>query len=245
MSFSVILPTFNENNHIKDLIKTISDTFFSQNILFEILVVDDNSTDGTRETVDAFSKINKFVKIIDRNCKKRNLAESIDEGIKNSSYDFIIWMDADFQHPPKYILEFIKLSKKHNAIICSRFLSDSKRYFNDEEINKKINENQSYFYNKLCNFFLFKDLTDYTSGFICLKKELLNNYSLSGYYGDYFVNLVVHLKLKGVNTIEIPFKDGLRASGFSKTVVRIDSRYLYLCLRYFFVLVRNIFIKFI
>ena len=60
MGYSVILPTFNENNHIKDLIKSISDIFFSQNILFEILVVDDNSTDGTRETVYAFSKINKF-----------------------------------------------------------------------------------------------------------------------------------------------------------------------------------------
>jgi dolichol-phosphate mannosyltransferase len=245
MGYSVILPTFNENNHIKDLIKSISDIFFSQNILFEILVVDDNSTDGTRETVYAFSKINKFVKIIDRKFKKKNLADSIDEGIKKSNYDFIIWMDADFQHPPKYILEFLKLSKHHNAIICSRFLSESKRYFNDEKINKKINENQSYFYNKLCNFFLFKDLTDYTSGFICLKKQLLNNYSLRGYYGDYFVNLIVHLKLKGVNIIEIPFKDGLRASGFSKTVVRVDPRYLYLCLRYFFVLARNIFFKFI
>lgn len=244
MSFSVILPTFNENNHIKDLIKTISDTFFSQNILFEILVVDDNSTDGTRETVDAFSKINKFVKIIDRKYKKKNLAESIDEGIKNSSYNFVIWMDADFQHPPKYILEFIKLSKKHNAIICSRFLSDSKRYFNDEKINKKINENQSYFYNKLCNFFLFKDLTDYTSGFICLKKELLNSYSLRGYYGDYFVNLLVHLKRKGVNIIEIPFKDSLRASGLSKTFVSLDFQYFFLCLRYFITLIKNIFFKF-
>ena len=80
-------------------------------------------------------------------------------------------MDADFQHPPKYILEFIKFSKEYNVIVCSRFLSESKRYFNDEKINKKINENQSYVYNKLCNFFLFKDLTDYTSGFIFLKKD--------------------------------------------------------------------------
>ena len=218
--------------------------FFSQNILFEILVVDDNSTDGTRETVDAFSKINNFVKIIDRKYKKKNLAESIDEGIKNSCYDFIIWMDADFQHPPRYILDFIKFSKQYNVIICSRFLSDSKRYFNDDKINKKINENQSHFYNKLCNFFLFKDLTDYTSGFICLKKELLNNYSLRGFYGDYFVNLIVHLKLKGVQMHEIPFKDGLRASGISKTVVRVDFQYIYLCSRYFFALVKNIFFKF-
>lgn len=245
MSYSVILPTLNENDHIEDLIKSISDIFFSQNILFEILVVDDNSTDGTRDTVDAFSKINNFVKIIDRKYKKKNLAESINDGIKNSIYDFIIWMDADFQHPPIYILEFIKLSKQYNTIICSRFLSNSKRYFNDDKIKKKINENQSFFYNKLCNFFLFKDLTDYTSGFICLKKELLNNYSLRGFYGDYFVNLIVHLKHKGAKIHEIPFKDGLRASGFSKTVARVDPRYLYLCLKYFFVLVRNIFIKFI
>ena len=58
MTFSVILPTLNENNHIKDLITSISNIFFSQNISFEILVVDDNSTDGTRKTVDEFSKIN-------------------------------------------------------------------------------------------------------------------------------------------------------------------------------------------
>ena len=244
MGYSVILPTFNENNHIKDLIKSISDIFFSQNILFEILVVDDNSTDGTRKTVDDFAKKNEYVKIINRNKKKKNLAKSIDEGIKSSNYDSVIWMDADFQHPPNYIIEFIKFSKEYNVIVCSRFLSESKRYFNDENINKKINENQSYVYNKLCNFFLFKDLTDYTSGFICLKKDLLKNYSLRGYYGDYFVNLMVYLKRNEVNILEIPFKDGLRASGFSKTVIKINFRYFHLCLRYFLVLVKNFFFRF-
>jgi dolichol-phosphate mannosyltransferase len=245
MGFSVILPTFNENNHIKDLIKSIANIFLSKNILFEIIVVDDNSTDGTIATINSVSRTKKYLKIIHRKNKKKNLANSIEDGIENSKYDFVIWMDADFQHPPKYILKLIKLSKKYNAIVCSRFLSKSKRYFNDKKINKKINENQSYFFNKLCNFFLFKDLTDYTSGFICLKKDLLKNYSLIGYYGDYFVNLMVYLKLNQVKIIEIPFKDDLRASGLSKTVVRIDFHYLYLCMRYFFSLVKNIFFKFI
>jgi dolichol-phosphate mannosyltransferase len=244
MGYSVILPTFNENNHIKDLIKSISSIFLSQNILFEILVVDDNSTDGTIKTINDYSKKNKYVKIIYRKNKKKNLAKSIDEGIRVSNYNFVIWMDADFQHPPKYILNLIKLSNKHDAIVCSRFLSKSKRYFNDIKISKKINENQSYFFNKLCNFFLFKDLTDYTSGFICLKKDILKNYNLRGYYGDYFVNLMVYLKLKRANIIEIPFKDGLRASGISKTVVRVDLQYFHLCLRYFFALVKNFFFKF-
>ena len=244
MTYSVILPTLNENNHIKDLITSISNIFFSQNISFEILVVDDNSTDGTRKTVDEFSKINKYVRLICRKSRIKNLAESIDEGIRNSNFDYIIWMDADFQHPPKYILEFIKFSKEYNVIVCSRFLSESKRYFNDEKINKKINENQSYVYNKLCNFFLYKDLTDYTSGFICIKKDLLKYYSLRGYYGDYFVNLMVYFKRNGVKILEIPFQDGLRASGFSKTVVKINFRYFCLCLRYLLALVKNIFFRF-
>jgi dolichol-phosphate mannosyltransferase len=245
MGFSIILPTFNENNHIKDLINSISEIFLSQNILFEILVVDDNSTDGTRETVDEFAKISEYVKIINRNNKKKNLAKSIDEGIKKTYYNYIIWMDADFQHPPKYLSEFIKLSKKYDVIVCSRFLAESKRYFSDENINKKINENQSYFYNKLCNFFLYKDLTDYTSGFICIKKDLLKYYSLRGYYGDYFVNLMVYLKRNGVKILEIPFKDSLRASGLSKTFVSFDFKYFFLCLRYFFTLIKSIIFKFV
>ena len=71
MNFSVILPTFNENNHIKDLIESISDIFFSQNILFEILVVDDNSTDGTIATINSVSRTKKYLKIIHRKNKKK------------------------------------------------------------------------------------------------------------------------------------------------------------------------------
>jgi dolichol-phosphate mannosyltransferase len=244
MSFSVILPTFNENNHIKDLLKSISDIFFKQNITFEILVVDDNSTDGTRKTVQEFANTNKNTRLITRENKKRNLASSIDDGVKSSNYKYIIWMDADFQHPPKYINKFIDLSKHKDVIVCSRFLEHSERYFNDRKINKVINENQSQIFNKLCNFLLFKDLTDFTSGFICLKKELLKNYSLNGFYGDYFVNLIVFLKKNKIQIFEIPFKDDLRATGLSKTAVKIDFKYLYLCYRYSLTLIKNLFLKF-
>lgn len=243
MSFSVILPTFNENNHIKDLLKSISNIFFKQNVTFEILVVDDNSTDGTQKTVQEFVDLNKNIRLIERKNKKRNLANSIDDGVKESIYEYIIWMDADFQHPPRYISDFINLSKHNDVIVCSRFLKQSERYFNDKSNNKVINENQSQIFNKLCNFLLYKDLTDFTSGFICLKKELLNNFNLNGYYGDYFVNLIIFLKKKKIKILEIPFKDDLRATGFSKTAVKIDFKYLYLCLRYFFTLIKNLFLK--
>ncbi len=232
MTYSVILPTLNEKNHIIQLIDEIARIFQKVKRHFEIIVVDDNSSDGTIETLKKYEKNVKFLKIIVRKGKKKNLANSINEGIMKAQNEFVIWMDADFQHPPKYLKNFIDCSKNYDAIICSRFLKDSKRYFNSDSSKKEDNENQSYFFNKLCKFFLYEDITDFTSGFICLRKDIFNNYTLSGYYGDYFVNLIVHLKKNNKKLIEIPFRDALRASGMSKTMVSLNFRYFYTCLRY-------------
>ena len=239
MSFSVILPTLNENGHILKLIEEISLIFKNQKKNFEIIVVDDNSNDGTYDTVKNFQSTNPFLKTILRKNKKKNLAHSINEGIFISKYENIIWLDADFQHPPKYINDFILKSKNYDAIIASRFLEGSERYFNNSNLEKETNENQSLFFNKLCKMLLFKDITDYTSGFICIKKKFFENYTLKGYYGDYFVDMIVELKKKKFNISEIPFKDEVRASGYSKTVVTINLRYLYTCLRYFITLFKS------
>ena len=239
MSYSVILPTFNESGHIIQLVKRISNIFFKKRQKFEIIVVDDNSTDGTAKKVKEFISKTKNLKLIIRK-KKRNLADSINDGIKNSKNNYIIWLDADFQHPPKYIKNFIN-KKNSRVIVCSRFLKNSKRYFQDKKNKKKsINENQSVFFNKLCNLFLFKDFTDYTSGFICIEKSLIKRCKLQGFYGDYFLTLICDLKLKKIDILEIPFKDSRRASGQSKTAVNLNIKYIYTCFRYFLTLIKNI-----
>ena len=244
MSFSVILPTLNEKGHILKLIEEISNIFEINKINYEIIVVDDNSDDGTYELVENFKKNNANVKTILRQNKKKSLPSSLNEGISLSKYENLIWMDADFQHPPKYIKNFIEKSKNFDVIISSRFLEASDRYFNNNALKKEINENQSYFFNKLCRILLFRDITDYTSGYICIKKKFFNNYYLQGYYGDYFVNMIVELKIKKANIIEIPFKDALRASGTSKTLVTINFKYIYTCFRYLMTLMKSFFIKF-
>ena len=103
MSFSVILPTLNENDHILNLISEIANIFKSKEIQFQIIVVDDNSDDGTYETVKNFQKNHSYLNVLLRKNSKRNLANSINDGIKTSKFSNIIWLDADFQHPPKYI----------------------------------------------------------------------------------------------------------------------------------------------
>ena len=99
-----------------------------------------------------------------------------------------------------------------------------------------------FFFNKLCNFFLYRDITDYTSGFICIKRKILENYKLKGYYGEYFIDLIIHCRLNNYSIIELPFTERARDSGTSKTYPQFSLRYLILLSKYFVTLINN-FIK--
>ena len=216
-SYSVILPTLNEVGHINSLIEDISNIFKKQNVQYEIIIVDDNSKDGTLEEI--FKIDDPQIILHKRINKKKSLVESLNEGIYLSKNKYIIWMDADYSHPPNYINNFIEIKNKNNfeLIVCSRFLKNSKRYYSDINKKKAGIDFLSNFLNKICNFFLFSDFTDYTSGYICINSEIIKNIKLKGYYGDYFITLITKCKLAGHSIIEIPFVEKDRASGFSKT----------------------------
>ena len=243
MSFSVILPTLNEAGHIVQLVKSIGKVLSKHK--YEIIIVDDNSTDTTPELCLKLKKTNKKVNFFSRKGLKKNLAESINLGIKKSKFENIIWLDADFQHPPQYIKKFTKYQKNFDVIIFSRFLPKSKRYFISKKFKKEINENQSIFFNKLCKFFLFNDITDYTSGFICIKRNILKNYMLKGYYGEYFISLITHCKLERKKIKELPYIEKARYSGTSKTVPEISYKYFILFYKYTLCLIINVFKKYL
>ena len=217
--YSIILPTLNESGHIKDLISEISNIFILHKLNFEIIIIDDNSTDGTIELIRNISKNNNKVSIYVRENKKNSLVKSLIDGIKIAKYERIIWMDADFSHPPNYINEFIKLnnSSDYDALVFSRFLKDSKRYYEGKTVNAKTIDNLSFFLNKICQLVISDKFTDYTSGFICIKKEVIKNTKISGHYGDYFINLIFDLIKNSRKIIEIPYMEQDRASGKSKT----------------------------
>lgn len=239
MSYSIILPTLNEAGHIVKLIEDIRIIFSEIQEEFEIIIVDDNSTDGTVSLVENIAKDYENIQFFLRKGLKKNLADSITLGIQKSKYENIIWMDADFQHPPDYIKLFRDYQNKYDLVIFSRFLKNSIRYFEDEKFKKESNENQSVFFNKLCNFFLYKDITDYTSGFICIKRKILENYKLKGYYGEYFIDLIVYCKSNNYSIIELPFTEGARDSGTSKTYPEFSVKYLILLSKYFVTLINN------
>ena len=243
MSYSLILPTLNEKGHIIKLIQNIRFIFSEIQKEYEIILVDDNSTDGTIDLVKNVAKDYDNIKLFVRQGLKKNLANSINLGIQKSKYENIIWMDTDFQHPPDYIKLFHDYQKKYDLIVFSRFLKNSIRYFEIDKSKKELNENQSFFYNKLCNIFLYRDITDYTSGFVCVKRKVFENYKLKGNYGDYFVNFVVYCKLNNYSIIELPFRENERYSGSSKTSMKNPFNYIYLTIHYFVSLINNFFRK--
>ena len=243
MSYSLILPTLNEKGHIIKLIQNIRFIFSEIQKEYEIILVDDNSTDGTIDLVKNVAKDYDNIKLFVRQGLKKNLANSINLGIQKSKYENIIWMDTDFQHPPDYIKLFHDYQKKYDLMVFSRFLKNSIRYFEIDKSKKELNENQSFFYNKLCNIFLYRDITDYTSGFVCVKRKVFENYKLKGNYGDYFVNFVVYCKLNNYSIIELPFRENARYSGSSKTSMKNPFNYIYLTIHYFVSLINNFFRK--
>ncbi len=217
--YTVILPTLDESGHIKNLILEITEIFKLNKINYTILVVDDCSNDGTIDIVQELKKKNSNISIIIRNNKKKSLVDSLNDGIKNSNSEFVIWLDADYSHPPKYITEFINYNIKYDydLIVFSRFLKKSVRYFDGSSLKSKSIEKMSNFLNKVCQLLLFKDLTDYTSGYICIKKSFFQDKYLNGYYGDYFIELLNRAKLRNASIKELPYTERDRETGYSKT----------------------------
>jgi dolichol-phosphate mannosyltransferase len=218
-TYSIILPTFNEAGHIKNLIEDIYKIFFNKKLEFEIIVVDDGSNDGTIEQINKLKNSISNLNLIVRSDYKNSLVDSLNAGIDTSKYNNIIWLDADYSHPPIYMDEIIKKNNenKYDLIFFSRFLAESKRYYHDTKYKQKSIDRLSIFLNKMCNFFLFNDLYDYSSGYISIKKNFFKKNKLKGYYGDYFIRLLVDAKNNELKIIELPFVELDRRSGISKT----------------------------
>ena len=125
--------------------------FSSKNVTFEIVIVDDNSTDGTIDKIHNLEHSHKNISGLIRKNKKGSLVQSLNDGIYVSKYENIIWMDADFSHPPEYLRSFLENKYfEYDVIVFSRFLKDSKRYFRKKNIKPKLIDNLSIILNKVC-----------------------------------------------------------------------------------------------
>ena len=204
---SVILPTYNEAGNIARLVVSIDKLFAP----FEIIVIDDQSNDGT---IDELKRIKKQIKCLKVHINKQRLGltKSIKKGIATSSGKIVAWMDADFSQPPMTLNKMYQKIKKYDFIIGSWLCSGGK-----DARKEKLDIIRSFLINKICQIFLRDGITAYTSGFAMARKKIFNAYEMPGDYGEYFIDLVHFVRGKKYRICEVPFTCVSRTVGLSKT----------------------------
>ena len=218
MNLSIILPTYNERDAINTLITEIYELLEVQPFTFEIIVVDDNSRDGTYHAVAEKWKGNPRIRPLLRE-KEKGLATAILHGIRQSAGEKIIVMDTDFNHPPKLIPLLVNITDYFEIASCSRYVigggMETSRF---RFIGSKI-------FNKFVHYTLKMQTTDNLSGYYCFKREVLDGIPAEKIffcYGDYFIRFLYVMQRMKHPIIEIPviYKD--RLGGLSKTNLKSE-----------------------
>ena len=217
MKALVIIPTYNEAENISNII----DEVLSKDECLEVLVVDDNSPDGTSNIVEKKQENNIRIHLHTRK-KKLGLGSAYVEGFKyalKNNFDYIFEMDADFSHNPVVLIEMLKEIQNHDLIIGSRYIKGINVV--NWPLRRLI---LSFLASKYVHFITCMPINDPTSGFKCFRKKVLENINLDdilsdGYSFQIEMNYRVWLKKFHIKEIPIVFTD--RRSGHSKMSKKI------------------------
>lgn len=184
----------------------------SKNIEHEVLVIDDNSTDGTGAVVAERFSDSPQVRVFIRE-EERGLATATMHGIINCAGDTVVVMDSDFNHDPAMLPQMVDFLKYYDLIIGSRFvmgggMQDVRRYL------------LSFIYNFFLRLVLRTQAPDNLSGFYAIRREKLLEMDLDRIfhgYGDYFIRLLYIAWQHHLKMLEVPVFYQLRRYGDSKS----------------------------
>lgn len=206
-SVSVIIPAYNEEGDIERAIKIASRIILGCKLDYEIIVVDDGSTDGTGQKIAKCMKKNRRIKVVTHE-KNQGFGQTIRDGIKAASKTYITGFPADID----FSLDTLKdiVSARNKADVVSTYMTNlSKRPL----VRKII----STFFIKLMNLIFRLNLKYYNGYFICrgrtLKKLKLRS---SGF--TIFAEAKIRLCKSGASFAEIPFENRPRLHGVSKAL---------------------------
>ena len=226
---SIILSTYNEASVIE---QTISEIFkYVKNV--EIILVDDNSPDGTFEKVKKIN--NPDLKIYSR--KSRGLASAFLLGLINTSGDIVGWIDSNMGSLAKKIPEMLNELNNNDIVVLSRYVNGG----NDRRSRLRVLSSQ--IVNYVCRLILNKKIKDYTSGIFVMNRAVLQSVVPIGYgHGEFFIEFLYKANRKGLKITEIPYDHPPDIEGMSKTAPNI-IRFFKLGFDYFFRIIITLFRK--
>lgn len=201
---SVIIPTYNEKENITKLIPAIHNVL--KGYEYELIVIDDNSPDGTAEMAEKLSKIYP-IRVLKRS-GKFGLASAILYGLQNSKGDILGVIDADLQHPPEYMKGLIQeINNGYDIAVGSRYIGGGKT--EGWSIYRSVVSKGAVILSRPLT-----DIKDPMSGYFFLKKCVIKDISFSSI--GYKILLEILTKCSYENVKEVPYIFKTRQNGNSK-----------------------------
>lgn len=213
----IIIPTYNELDNIKKIIPDILERYED----VDVLVVDDNSPDGTGNYVEQLTQESNRIKLLKRP-SKMGLGTAYITGFKyalQNGYDYIFEMDADYSHDPKEIKNFLDAIKNHDLVLGSRYKTGV------NVINWPMQRLLlSYFANSYTRFVTGLPVRDATGGFKCFRRKVLESIDLDSIKSNGYafqIEMTFKAFKKGFRIFEIPIIFIDRFQGTSKMSKKI------------------------
>ncbi|CAA9988437.1 dolichol-phosphate mannosyltransferase, putative [Plasmodium knowlesi strain H] len=231
--YSIILPTYNEKDNLPYVIYMIIKELKKKDIDFEIILVDDNSED---KTADVYRKLQSIfteekLLLIERK-KKLGLGSAYMDALKIVSGNFVIIMDSDLSHHPKYIYDFIKKQKETNCDIVTGTRYNKQGGISGWTFKRVIISRVANF---LSQFLLFTNLTDLTGSFRLYRTDVLREVIqfVQGHGYVFQMEVIIRANKLGKKIEEVGYVFVDRMFGQSKLSSNEIFQYLFGLLRLF------------
>ena len=209
----VIIPTYNEAPNLRNLVPQV----LCQDPRLDILIVDDNSPDGTGQLAEAIVRTEPRVHVLHRD-GKRGLGTAYITGFRwalERDYAYVFEMDADFSHDPAHLKQFLKATEQADLVLGSRYLDGKVTVVNWPMPRLVL----SYFANIYARWFTGLRIWDLTGGFKCFRRRVLEGIDLSRVRSNGYafqIEMSVRAWRKGFTLKEIPIVFVDRTEGQSK-----------------------------
>ncbi len=206
---SVVIPTYNERENMMKLVPVLERIFLREGYDGEIVVVDDNSPDGTADLLENLNEKYGNIRVILRE-KPLGVGSATVRGMREAEKPIIVTMDADFAHPPSLIPRLLENIDDCDIVVASRHIKGGRM------IAPLLHVFASCTINLAANLLLRNKVRDNTGGFKAIKKTVIDKIEVCSRGGEYDIELLYKAERMGFCIKEVPFVYTWRKLGGSK-----------------------------
>jgi dolichol-phosphate mannosyltransferase len=222
-SFSLVIPTLNEAGNIDRVLSEVTDSLRDTQYEYEIVVVDDGSTDGTVERVRNWTMRDARIRVLSR-AGERGLAGAVLYGWSHSRASLLGVMDADLQHPPQLLPRLLEEAGRADIAIASRYAREhGVKGWNP--IRAAVSRLSTLAAAPLISKKKLR-VTDPMSGFFAVRRRCIEGVVFQTTGFKLLLEILVRGRIRNVR--EIPYQFGLRCAGESKANASVAFHYLHL-----------------